>query len=58
MTAGALPVAVKIPVLALVLPSPVPDSVGKRQFQPGGHRGIPGYLGLKREEVSRCQRRY
>lgn len=44
-------------VLALVLSAPSPDSMGKRQFQPGGHHGIPGYLGLKHKEVSRCQRR-
>lgn len=47
----------KFLVLALVLSSPTPDSVGKRQFQPGGHHGIPGYLGLKHKEVPRCQRR-
>lgn len=45
----------KFLVLALVLPSPIPDSMGKRQFQPGGRHGIPGYLGLKHKEVSRCQ---
>lgn len=45
----------KFLVLALVLSSPIPDSMGKRQFQPGGRHGIPEYLGLKHKEVSRCQ---